>query len=150
MPDIDILRAFTVATPVVMTRQVISKKDVAAAAADANNYGTTAAEESSVLVQPRNVQVQKPDGYFDRFLKYIPCEILVVYVTICGMLGENANAIALFVVYGLCQISVPIFLWKIGVRKRKQLFISFLSFYFWAVAYGGPFHTIGELNIYFD
>ena len=78
-----------------MTRQVISKKDVAAgatAAAD-NNYG---AEESSVLVQPRNVQVQKPDGYFDRFLKYIPSELIVVYVTICGMLGENANAIVLF------------------------------------------------------
>ena len=53
-------------------------------------------------------------------------------------------------VYGLCQISVPIFLWKIGVRKRKQLFISFLSFYFWAVAYGGPFHTIGEWRVYFD
>lgn len=125
-----------------MTRQVISKKDAAA-----NNYGTTAAEESSVLVQPRNVQVQKPDGYFDRFLKYIPSEIIVVYVTICGMLGENANTIALWIIYGLCQISVPIFLWKIGVRKRKQLFISFLSFYFWAVAYGGPFNTIGELNV---
>ena len=132
-----------------MTRQVISKKDVAAgatAAAADNNYG---AEESSVLVQTRNVQVQKPDGYFDRFLKYIPAEIIVFYVTICGMLGENANAIALWIVYCLCQVSTPIFLWKIGVRKRKQLFISFLSFYFWAVAYGGPFHTISEWRVYF-
>ena len=50
-------------------------------------------------------------------------------------------AIALWAVYGLCQMSVPIFLWKIGVRKRKQLFISFLSFYFWAVAYGPLIHS---------
>jgi hypothetical protein len=122
-----------------MPRQVVSKKDIAAAAAastdDVSNYGA---------VTPRSVQVQKPDGYFDRFLKYIPTEIVVVYVTIINGMDDGANAIALWVVYGLCQIAVPIFLWAIGVRKKKQLFISFLSFFFWAASYGGPFHTIGR------
>ena len=119
-----------------MTRQVISKKDVSAA--------SSVDAESTVLVKPRNAQVQKPDSYFDRFLKYIPSEVIVVYVTICGMLGDSPNVVALWVIYGLCQVAVPVFLWKIGVKKRKQLIISFVSFYFWAVAYGGPFRTIGK------
>ena len=116
--DFNLLRAVAVATAVEMTRQVISKKDVAAGAtAAANNYG---AEESSMLIQPRNVQVQKPDGYFDRFLKYIPSEIIVVYVTICGMLGENANAIALWIIYALSQISVPIW------REEEEATVHFV------------------------
>mmetsp|Transcript_15946 Transcript_15946/g.34663 ORF Transcript_15946/g.34663 Transcript_15946/m.34663 type:complete len:153 (-) Transcript_15946:164-622(-) len=119
-----------------MTRQVITKKDI-------EEEKIASATEDTVLVQPRKIAVQKPDGYLDRFLKYIPSEVIVMYITICGALGDKANPVLLWVAYGLCQLGTPLFLWRVGnVTKRKQLFISTLAFYFWAVAYGGPFHTI--------
>ena len=122
-----------------MTRQVITKKDI--------EEQKQAVSEDTALVRPRTTTILKPDGYLDRFLKYIPSEVIVVYVSICSALGENANPIFLWVAYGLCQVGVPLFLWKgAGVTKRKQLFISTLSFYFWAVAYGGPFSTVAGFH----
>ncbi len=83
-----------------------------------------------------------PDTYRERLLKYIPAEIVVVYVAVYGIAYALAAADPLFplaarwiLIAGI--VATPLYLWEAGhVTDRVQLIISTFGFVLWAFALG--------------
>lgn len=96
----------------------------------------------------------KIDGYFDRLLKYIPADVVGLWLTGSGLIQSQAEdaprvgLLWLLFVVGL----VLAFFWT---RKQttepgkpiawQQIFLSCGSFFVWVFAIGGPF---AELSFY--
>jgi len=88
----------------------------------------------------------KPDDYITRLLKYVPSEVIVLYLTL-DPLVRPANStsqldhVVLHWAIFICGILLtPIYLIRIQkVKKRSQLMISSLAFVVWVFAIGGPF-----------
>jgi len=117
-----------------MARTVITQADVAG--------GNARALETAVT--PPNV-----DQYKDRLLKYIPAEVVALYVTTAGVIEGSADGFpktaALWVVFFIGVVATPLFLRRVlGVSKSQQLTISTLGFLVWVFALGGPFEKIIE------
>jgi hypothetical protein len=88
----------------------------------------------------------KPDDYQARLLKYIPAEVVAVYLTLDGIVRSAANQLPqkpwLWIIFVILLIGTPIYLWRITkVTKKVQLIISTLSFAVWIFALGGAFAT---------
>jgi len=86
----------------------------------------------------------KPDDYKSRLLKYIPAEVVAMYITLDSITRSAGNQIplqpALWIVFTLLLIGTPLWLWRVmKVTKRGQLVISFFAFAVWVFALGGPF-----------
>jgi hypothetical protein len=84
------------------------------------------------------------DDYRSRLVKYIPAEVIAVYVTLAGILAADPDAPqrqALFwVVFIVLLLLTPVYLSRVeGVKKNEQLVISTASFFVWVFAIGGPF-----------
>ena len=96
----------------------------------------------------------KIDGYFDRLLKYIPADVVGLWLTGSGLIQTSPDDLSrvgllwLLFVLGL----VFSFLWtrKQTAESQKpiawrQIFLSCGSFFVWVFAIGGPF---AELTFY--
>lgn len=86
--------------------------------------------------------VPKPDDYQSRLLKYIPAEVVAVYLTLEGIVKSAADQQIwlLWVIFGLLLIGTPLYLWRVAKVPRKvQLSISTIAFAVWIFALGGPF-----------
>jgi hypothetical protein len=85
-----------------------------------------------------------PDQFTDRLLKYIPAEVIIVYVSVEGLI-RNAPANVprekvLWVVFLFLLIATWIYLARVQhVNKKAQLVISTLAFAVWVFSLGGPF-----------
>nr|WP_321350395.1 hypothetical protein [uncultured Methanoregula sp.] len=83
-----------------------------------------------------------PDTYRERLVKYIPVEIIVIYIALYGGTYALAGTDPLFVfparwliVAGF--ICTPVYLWTVeGVSDWVQLLISTLGFGIWVAALG--------------
>ena len=83
-----------------------------------------------------------PDTYRERLIKYIPVEVIVLFVAAYGMTyavlgtGPFFPQIARWIfLVGL--IGTPLYLWRAGqVTDPVQLFISTLGFVVWVFALG--------------
>ena len=86
------------------------------------------------------------DEYKDRLLKYIPAEVVSVYVFVNGLVQNSTAAdttTIIWAVFGLMLIGTPLYLWRIeNVTKKVQLGVSTGAFVVWAMAIGGAFLTI--------
>lgn len=96
----------------------------------------------------------KIDGYFDRLLKYIPADVVGLWLTGSGLIKTSPDDLSrvgllwLLFILGL----VFSFFWT---RKQtaeshkpiawRQIFLSCGSFFVWVFAIGGPF---AELTFY--
>ena len=93
----------------------------------------------------------KEDGenYYSRLLKYIPAEIIGLYITLINIINAQStieNWVS-WTVFFICLIFTPLYLRRVlDVSKITQLLISSLSFVVWAYAIGGPLDTIGLHN----
>lgn len=84
----------------------------------------------------------KPDSYRERLLKYIPAEILVLYVAVYGSAYAIAASDPLFplaarwiLIAGI--VAVPLYLMRAeGVTDWVQLVISTAGFVLWTAALG--------------
>jgi hypothetical protein len=82
------------------------------------------------------------DEYWDRLIKYIPAEVVAVYLALDAIAKENANAPewihwAIFV-FGI--LGTILYLnRREKVSKPVQLAISAIAFMVWVFALGGPF-----------
>ncbi len=107
-----------------MSRQIISK----------NEFN----QIKSANIKPKIEQ----DNYLQRLFKYIPSEIILLFVT-CEkiILSQSQIPISIYwYISGFCLIATPFYLLFImKVRKVSQLIISTLSFAVWVFALGGPF-----------
>jgi len=108
-------------------------------------------DENAELIDDEKVyDGQKPDGYQDRFIMYIPSQIITLYIFLIGVVNQYDVELSqyggklswLWMVYILCQISVPIYLHLSNVKRWDVIAISTLSFLMWASALQGPFEQI--------
>ena len=89
------------------------------------------------------------DVYKDRLVKYIPADIVAVYVTLSGIVraagDQVAQATLQWGVFGVILILTPFYLRRVtSIRGAKtpikQIVVSTLAFIVWAIALpGGPF-----------
>ena len=90
---------------------------------------------------------KKPDEYLARLLKYIPSEIIALYLTLDPLVRPSSissiqtdSIVIHWLVFIICVISTPIFLKRIQkVDRVSQLIISTIAFTVWIFAIGGPF-----------
>ena len=120
-----------------MGRTVVTSRDVQAARARGIDPSVTFTATSA----------QAPDGYKDRLLKYIPAEIVAIYLAILnivkGAAAPGTPVITVeWVVFGVLLLaSVP---WQrkiLKVTKWQQIGVGTAAFFFWALTLGDPFQT---------
>jgi len=90
----------------------------------------------------------KEDDYKSRLLKYIPAEVVAVYLTLDGVVKAAASQLplkaTLWVVFCVLLIATPLYLWRVAhVTKKPQLAVSTVSFAVWVFTLGGPFAGLG-------
>ena len=84
----------------------------------------------------------------DIILKYIPAEIVALYLTLFGI-AKGAEAEIPFmevtlIIFFIILVLTPFYLWfGMKVKEWKQLLISTVAFGAWAFAMGGPFEFFG-------
>jgi hypothetical protein len=88
--------------------------------------------------------VPHPDDYQSRLLKYIPAEVIAVYLTLDSVLRSARNQIPLqlwlWVIFAVLLVGTPLYLWRVSkVTKKGQLIISTIAFAVWVFALGGVF-----------
>ncbi len=119
----------------------------------ASGTGAGAATEKATSVSTQG------DSYLARLVKYIPSEIITVYVLAAGFIGMNVPGSTTsngrfmldqqqqFLVFAGFLVATPIYT-AIATRKQGlppatgQIVISIISFAAWAFALGGPFETL--------
>jgi hypothetical protein len=137
----------------VMGRTVITKKDFGVITTDINNVystGNSGEEEYAYRGSRSTTKIKEkgktgPDKYTERLLKYIPTEVIALYVTLNTFLrSEHDSSIILnwgIFVFGI--IATYLYLLRIEkVEKQSQLFISVGAFCVWVFALGGPFEFL--------
>jgi len=92
------------------------------------------------------------DDYLGRLVKYIPAEIVALFVSACGIVpvGKDGavNCSALWVIFALSFVLVPAYLWFVTSRSGQsplwpQIILGTIAFPVWAFAIGGPFKCLG-------
>lgn len=98
-------------------------------------------EESESERSLQNVSGNVPDSYLDKLIKYIPSEVVALYLSldaICRSAPTEGWLRWPILILGV--VMTPLYLWRVqSVTKIIQLVVSTLSFVVWTVALGGPF-----------
>lgn len=95
---------------------------------------------------------QQADTYLTKLVKYIPAEIIAVYIFISGILKSlEASAALQWVAFALLLVLTPLYMWRVTQDKTKppawaQIIIASFSFAVWVFAVGGPFVTLPWYN----
>ncbi len=117
-----------------MGREVITKKDIQAAALTARLPAGAGAPPAT------------PDDYKDRLLKYIPGDIVAIYVALKNGVGlmQEPTPIPVHTLYWavfwiVLVLSVPWQLKVAKIRKWKQIAITTGAFAVWSTSLGHPF-----------
>jgi hypothetical protein len=91
------------------------------------------------------------DDYLARLAKYIPAEIIALYVAMVAAAPQSDHhyEVILWVIFGLNAVLVPIYMWIVTSRdpgKKQPLWIQVVlatvAFPVWAFAMGGPFSQL--------
>lgn len=82
-----------------------------------------------------------PDNYISRVMKYIPSEVIALYLMLDAIIRSSETNLQLYwTIFIFCIIATPLYLWRVQkVNKKKQLLISTTAFIVWIFAIGGPF-----------
>lgn len=91
---------------------------------------------------------QAGDGYLDRLIKYIPAEIVALYLGASNVVPQtdrNRHA-ALWIIAGLAAACTPVYIYFTTRKKGaptlwSQIVISSIAFPVWVYAIGGPFEA---------
>ena len=86
----------------------------------------------------------KADAFTDRLLKYIPTEVVALYVTLDGLSRAAPPNVPkqalLWIVFFVLLVGTWFYLRRVqAVKKVEQLIISTLAFAVWVFSLGGPF-----------
>lgn len=93
----------------------------------------------------------KPDDYLTRVAKYIPSEIILVYLTMERIAytnhldpsGTHKSHTILWLIFVFCLVANPCYLYIVrNVTKIQQIIISTLAFAVWVISLGVPFEHI--------
>ena len=114
-----------------MGRTVISRKDL-------RRLEIKAKEKVSTTP----AQLPEVDKYTSRLLKYIPAEVLVLYLTLDAIIrsSDKISLAGYWAIFILGIFATYLYLWRIEkVQKQLQLLISVGAYCVWVFALGGPF-----------
>jgi hypothetical protein len=80
------------------------------------------------------------DGYNDRVLKYIPAEVVTLYLSIDGLVrGKPHSPVLSWVLFAFGLLATILYLrFSAGVTKPLQLAVSAVAFCVWAITIGSP------------
>jgi hypothetical protein len=84
----------------------------------------------------------KVDDYSTRLLKYIPAEVVAIYVFIDSIIKQSAapDAGLMWIVFVVMVILTALYIWRVQkVEKWAQVLICTLAFAVWVFSLGGPF-----------
>lgn len=94
--------------------------------------------------------VLTPDDYLTRVVKYIPAEIVAVFVTVRGIIDlvADSSTFLYWIVFGFLVIMTVVYSWKSSTVKGlppayTQVVVSTVSFVIWVFALGEPFSSLG-------
>lgn len=90
---------------------------------------------------------QAPDDYLGRLAKYIPAEIVGLYVAMIAAASPKhpSYQTILWVIFALNALLVPVYMWIVTSRDPAkkplwmQIVLATIAFPVWAFAMGGPF-----------
>lgn len=91
------------------------------------------------------------DDYKEKLLKYIPAEIIALYVTVYGIAKAAQENIPFeliaWIIFGICFLGTILYLWRIEKDVTwSQVIISAIAFAVWVFALGGPFESLSWYN----
>jgi hypothetical protein len=144
------------APEVFMSRVIVSKNDVRLAppisGSEDSVHNSDLSGSRELLEHDGNRQKQfeqllragerKSDDYSSRLVKYIPSEVIALYVTLGTIIdsakSESKIALSAFVLI-LGLLATPLYLWRIlKVNKVRQLAISTGAYVVWVIAIKTP------------
>lgn len=110
-------------------RQIVTFRDIAAPSVKAMGLGGAP---------------QQPDDYFSRLIKYIPSEVVALYIALYGMASAAKADIPFeaisWLIFAVGIVGTALYIWRVAkVRDKAQVAISTGSFMVWVFALGGPF-----------
>jgi hypothetical protein len=97
------------------------------------------------LLRGETVAAPEPasvDDFLGRLVKYIPAELVGLYVAARGVIPKTAEASVFWTVATLTWLFVPIYFWFVTSRDGKrplkmQILLATLAFPIWVFAIGG-------------
>jgi hypothetical protein len=131
-----------------MIRTVLSKTDVEelnklrAGNSTVGNLESELAARGLSPDESGEIQPLKPDDYKSRLMKYIPSEVIAMYLALDALIrsGNKGTMLLLWFAFAMGLLGTLLYLTKVQkVHKTKQLVISALAFAVWVLAIGGPF-----------
>lgn len=87
----------------------------------------------------RRMSDAKIDNYIDKLLKFIPSEIVVLYVGLIPFLAKESQQVEIIVAAALVVTTYFYLLFVQKVKKQRQIILSCICFVAWIFALGGPF-----------
>lgn len=150
-----------------MRRQIITERDLTAfkQAAETHARGADRVHPSpgiggdlaGVSVEPpppasADIELPEPDSYVQRLLKFIPAEIVGLYIMLSGITralpNDDFKSGLEWVVFGVLLAATPAYLRRaLEVKKGMQLVLSTVAFAVWAFAQGGPFAVVPHQTV---
>jgi hypothetical protein len=101
---------------------------------------------ASITYASKSTTADPPDGYIDRLLKYIPSEIIALYLGVQNVIPtqDKYYSLSLWIVSILTALIVPVYMYYMTREPKQptpwsQILISSVAFPIWVFAIGGPF-----------
>src|SRR5712664_4247571 len=126
-----------------MSRTIVTARDIRLAGARAR-----AVPQVAGAARPEPPPPGQPNDYLTKLMKYIPGEVVSLYVALEAVLKTSVHNPAeaqgpYWSIFVVCVIGTPLYLWRLGgVNKILQLFISTVALAVWVFALGGPFESL--------
>ncbi len=91
--------------------------------------------------------ILKPDDYLTKLIKYIPSEVVALYIALYGIASAAKEEISFvfisWLIFVIGIIGTVLYLWRVAkVSDCLQLIISTIAFVVWVFALGGPFSSL--------
>jgi hypothetical protein len=130
-----------------MSREVVTRQDVQRGV---SFQAAPAAGEAPAPPTPS----ASVDQYTDRLMKYIPGEVVSLFILLNGLASNAPEAIpkvpVQWAVFVLLLAGTWLYLQRIQkVTKRQQLLISTVAFVVWVFFLGGPFQSFSWYNEFY-
>src|SRR4051812_26184378 len=130
-----------------MRREIVSPADVRRVPQGGERDAVPPGRGEGPATHP-DQDAREPDAYGDRLLKYIPAEVITIFVSLaCAISAEGAHSPPWLIwgVFVFLLICTPLYLQRLqGVKKTVQLVISTGAFAVWVFSLGeeSPFSSL--------
>jgi hypothetical protein len=126
-----------------MPRNIVNPGEVAGAAAPSVPKGGRKRGASAPVPEapaPAPAAAPAADSYNDRVLKYIPAEVVTLYLSVDGLVRAKQNSPVLsWGLFAFGLVATILYLkFSAGVTKPLQLIVSAVAFCVWAISIGSP------------